>query len=76
MTTAGVDDLFSACLIRPRHPSTVIPDSSARLDASWMTGPSITGSEKGMPTSMASAYSPRPTYRSMKSCGVGSPQVR
>ena len=33
----------------------VAPASSARCDASWMTGPSITGSENGMPTSMASA---------------------
>ena len=33
----------------------VAPSASARSDASWIVGPSITGSEKGMPTSMASA---------------------
>src|SRR5262245_38705215 len=33
----------------------VAPRSSARCDASWITGPSITGSENGIPTSTASA---------------------
>ena len=33
----------------------VVPRSRARTDASWMTGPSIIGSENGMPTSTASA---------------------
>ncbi len=33
----------------------VVPRSRARTEASWMVGPSITGSEKGMPTSTASA---------------------
>ncbi len=31
------------------------PCSRATSDASWMVGPSMTGSENGMPTSMASA---------------------
>ena len=38
----------------------VAPASSAIRDASWITGPSITGSENGMPTSIACA----PTARS------------
>jgi len=33
----------------------VAPASSARCDACWMSGPSITGSENGMPISIASA---------------------
>ena len=41
-----------------RIPSGVVPRSSARIDASWMVGPSIIGSEKGSPTSMASAPDP------------------
>ncbi len=36
-------------------PPGVVPARSARSLASWITGPSITGSENGMPTSMASA---------------------
>ena len=36
-------------------PAGVAPISMARREASWMVRPSITGSEKGMPTSMASA---------------------
>ena len=36
-------------------PAGVVPRSSACNDACWTTGPSIIGSEKGMPTSMASA---------------------
>ena len=38
-----------------RIPGGVAPAASARSEASWMTGPSMTGSENGMPTSMASA---------------------
>src|SRR3954452_964344 len=33
----------------------VAPAASARSDASWIVGPSITGSENGMPISIASA---------------------
>ena len=33
----------------------VAPASSAACDACWITGPSITGSENGMPISMPSA---------------------
>ena len=33
----------------------VIPAARARWEASWITGPSMTGSENGIPTSMASA---------------------
>src|SRR6478672_949413 len=44
---------------RPASASTidagVAPISSARCDASWIVRPSITGSENGIPTSMASA---------------------
>ena len=40
---------------RRAAPRGVVPRSRARTDASWMVGPSIIGSEKGMPTSMASA---------------------
>jgi len=36
-------------------PAGVAPRSRARRDASWMVRPSITGSENGMPISMASA---------------------
>ncbi len=32
-----------------------MPASSDRTDASWITGPSIMGSENGIPTSTASA---------------------
>ena len=36
-------------------PDGVAPDPSASAEACWMTGPSMTGSEKGIPISMASA---------------------
>src|SRR6266508_4590484 len=36
-------------------PGGFAPDLSARCDAAWMVGPSMTGSENGMPISMASA---------------------
>src|SRR6185503_7738138 len=42
-------------LIVPSTLEGVAPSSSARRDASWITGPSITGSENGIPTSIASA---------------------
>ena len=38
-----------------RIPAGVAPCWRARIDAAWMVGPSITGSENGMPISMASA---------------------
>ena len=44
---------------RPAPPAStdsgVAPPSSAACDACWITGPSITGSENGMPISIASA---------------------
>jgi hypothetical protein len=36
-------------------PPGVVPAASDATEACWMTGPSIIGSEKGMPTSTASA---------------------
>ena len=35
--------------------SVVVPDARARISASWITIPSATGSEKGMPISIRSA---------------------
>src|SRR5215207_8734744 len=46
---------MSSVAASPMTPAGVAPRSRARRDASWMVRPSITGSEKGMPTSMASA---------------------
>ncbi len=39
----------------PMIPCGVAPSARARSEASWIVGPSITGSENGMPSSMASA---------------------
>src|SRR3990172_3748057 len=50
------------------------PACRARLDASWITPPSITGSEKGMPTSIASAPACSSPRRSSAST-PGSPPV-
>ncbi len=41
-----------------RIPSGVVPRSRARSEPPGWSGPSIIGSEKGMPTSMASAPAP------------------
>ena len=56
MTTRGTPT--STRLRSARIPSGVVPRSRARSEASWMVGPSIIGSEKGIPTSMASAPAP------------------
>src|SRR6266511_1250740 len=72
MTTTGTRGAASS--ISESTPSAVAPASRASLDASWMTGPSMTGSENGMPTSMASApaaSSPRRT----SPVAAGSPPV-
>ena len=53
----------------------VAPDCKAFSDASWMTGPSITGSENGMPISMASAPASA-TARTVSTQSVPSPPVR
>ena len=55
-------------------PAGVAPISMARRDASWMMRPSITGSEKGMPISMASAPASA-TARTTSSQAVPSPPV-
>ena len=52
----------------------VIPAARARSFASWMTGPSITGSENGMPTSIASA--PADTAASIIRCHGPRPPLR
>jgi hypothetical protein len=39
----------------PRIPAGAVPRASDRTEASSMVGPSMAGSEKGMPTSTASA---------------------
>src|SRR4051794_23789435 len=46
---------MSSLAASPITPAGVAPRSRARREASWMVRPSITGSENGMPTSMASA---------------------
>src|SRR5919198_889198 len=51
MTTTGIPR--SASSIDSSTLRGVAPDSSAIRDASWITGPSITGSENGIPTSSA-----------------------
>ena len=53
MATSGTPASTSRSAVRmaPRF----APWASATSDASWIVGPSITGSENGMPTSMASA---------------------
>ena len=50
------------------------PRASARTAAAWITGPSATGSEKGMPTSIMSA--PPSTSASRMSALVSSPDRR
>ena len=52
----------------------VAPAASARSEASWMIGPSMTGSEKGMPISIASA--PASVAARTMSSQPGSPPVR
>ena len=51
----------------------VAPASSAFCEASWMTGPSITGSLNGMPISIASA--PAATAARSACCQPGRPPV-
>src|SRR3954469_2636753 len=53
ITTSGTS--MSSVAASPMTFAGVAPRSSARRDASWMVRPSITGSENGMPTSIASA---------------------
>ena len=53
MTASGTPT--SARASASRIDGGVAPFASASSDASWITGPSITGSENGMPTSMPSA---------------------
>ena len=53
MTAIGTG--ASARAMPSRTWSGTVPRCSARSAASWITGPSIIGSEKGMPTSTASA---------------------
>ena len=53
MTATGTG--ASARAMPSRTSSGTVPRVSARRPASWITGPSIIGSEKGMPTSTASA---------------------
>jgi hypothetical protein len=59
--------------IAPTIPWGVAPAASAASDASWMVGPSITGSENGMPTSIASA--PAAAHASTVCSQPGSPPV-
>ena len=50
-------------------PAGVAPDRSASAEARWMTGPSMTGSENGIPISIASApASARARTTSSQSC--------
>src|SRR6266540_4167923 len=58
-----------ASLIVPSTLDGVAPSSSARREASWITGPSITGSENGIPTSIASA----PASSSPRSSSASTP---
>ncbi len=53
MATSGTPTSIRAS--SARIDSGVVPRASARMEASWMVGPSMTGSENGMPTSTASA---------------------
>jgi len=50
--------------------SGVVPAASEASAASWMTGPSITGSEKGIPTSTASAPAATTASRVASQSGV------
>src|SRR4029450_7991001 len=56
MTATGTSR--PASLIEPSTLDGVAPSASARREASWITGPSMTGSEKGIPSSIASARPP------------------
>src|SRR4249920_1075152 len=56
MTATGTSS--PASLMVPSTLDGVAPSTSARRAASWITGPSMTGSEKGIPTSIASAPAP------------------
>ena len=53
MTTSGISTSSSGT--RSSTLSGVVPPSRAACDACWITGPSITGSENGIPISTASA---------------------
>src|SRR6185436_16313269 len=61
MTATGTPG--RALATRSRTEAAVAPSSSARREASWMTGPSMTGSENGIPTSIASAPAPASPWR-------------
>ncbi len=54
MTRAGTPVAATASTVRSVS-ATLVPAVSAAYTASWMTGPSISGSEYGRPTSMMSA---------------------
>ena len=71
MTATGMPASSSAS--PSRMAAGVVPASRARCDASWMTGPSMTGSENGMPTSTASA--PAAAAASIASRQPSSPPV-
>ena len=51
-TTGTLEDRRAAS---SSTPATLAPASSARVPASWITGPSASGSEYGNPSSMMSA---------------------
>ena len=54
MTSAGTPAPAMASTVRSVS-ATLVPAASAACTACWMTGPSISGSEYGRPTSMMSA---------------------
>ena len=53
MTSTGTPVRATASTVRSTRAG-VVPAASARSTACWITGPSITGSEYGRPTSTAS----------------------
>ena len=55
MTTSGTPASMPAQLVEDRLTGVAPARERLLADASWMTGPSMTGSENGMPISMASA---------------------
>jgi hypothetical protein len=77
MTTTGaaVRAVISRTAVKTSR--TRKPSARARCVAAWITGPSMTGSEYGRPSSMTSTpFSARTTAASMLVCRSGKPTGR
>ena len=72
----GTETVSRSCLTISKILSVVTPPDKALMFASWITGPSAVGSEKGMPSSIRSAPAAAISFTmAMVVSRSGSPQV-